>query len=121
VCLSSQAPIAPRGIVALSITPIEEEHHMSKAIIGLALSLAQMSMAMAQTPNTTEKCGLPEWSIAEQRQVVVPCTAPAPTVKANGDKQSCGVPEWSIADQRQTVLPCVNPTAAQSLTPHIGE
>lgn len=94
---------------------------MSKTIIGLALSLAVASGALAQNSSIVEKCGLPQWSIAEQRQVVMPCTAPAADANEKEGKQRCGVPEWSIAEQRQTVLPCVDPTAAQPSAPHIGE
>lgn len=98
---------------------------MSKAIIGLALSLALAlaSEVTAQDSGKGQKCGVPQWSIADQRQVVMPCTAPAATEGRNegGSKQSCGVPVWSIAEQRQTVLPCVDPAATQPSGPHIGE
>lgn len=89
----------------------------STGVVALSVALAA-SPVTAQT-STGQACGPAAWSIADQRYVTVPCTAPIP--KAEGGKAACGVPTWSIADQRHTVLPCTDPSTASERDARIGE
>lgn len=85
----------------------------------VALSAAFAASTVTAQSSTGQSCGPPAWSIADQRHVTVPCTAPTP--KAEPGKAACGVPTWSIADQRHTVLPCTDPSTPSERAAHIGE
>ena len=89
----------------------------STGIVALSVALAA-STATAQN-STGQSCGPSTWSIADQRHVTLPCTAP--TAKADGGKAACGVPTWSIAEQRHTVLPCTDPSPPSERDARIGE
>jgi hypothetical protein len=45
------------------------------------------------------------YSVAEQKNVGIPCTAPTPQ-SADGKTAPCGIVAYSVADQRNVGVPC---------------
>ena len=76
------------------------------ALAVLSASAMWMTSATAQQPAQTP-CGPASYSVAEQRQVGMPCTSP--TAKVDGSSQAgCGPAAYSVAEQRQVGMPCTS-------------
>jgi hypothetical protein len=73
-----------------------------------SLAVLAPTGSQAQTP-APAKCGAVAYSVAEQKYVGVPCTAPAPKVEA-GKPAPCGPVAYSAAEQRYVGVPCTAPT-----------
>lgn len=71
-----------------------------------------MAQTNAQAP---VPCGVSTYSVAEQRNVVMPCTQSSTTTAGKDSGQpACGVSTYSVADQRNVVVPCGSTAASNS-------
>lgn len=83
------------------------------AAVATAAWMTPDHTAMAQTgAQAPTPCGVSTYSVAEQRNVVMPCTGGSSTT-ANKDsgQPGCGVSTYSVADQRNVVVPCSSTAA----------
>jgi hypothetical protein len=72
--------------------------------------------ALAQTgAQAPVPCGVSTYSVAEQRNVVMPCTQSSTTTAGKDSGQpGCGVSTYSVADQRNVVVPCASTATTNS-------
>ena len=75
-----------------------------------ALSIATLSWLAGPAPAKAQApCGVAAYSVADQKYVSVPCTAP--TTKAAEDAAApCGPAAYSVAEQRYVGVPCTAAT-----------
>ena len=82
------------------------------ALFALAATLCgaafSMTSATAQTA-TPAPCGPVTYSVAEQKNVGIPCTPPTPQTEA-GKTAPCGPVAYSVAEQKYVGVPCTPAT-----------
>lgn len=74
------------------------------SLIGLCAGNAITGASHAQP--SAGNCGILTWSPADQKHIVLPCTASTPA----GENATCGITTWSAAEQKHTVTPCTSTT-----------
>ena len=72
----------------------------SITLLASTIIASPQAAAQTQTP-----CGPVAYSVAEQRLVGMPSTAPTPEAEA-GPPAPCGPVAYSVAEQRQVGVPC---------------
>ena len=77
------------------------------ALASFAASIAAgtILVEMPSAARAQSGCGPVAYSVADQKYVGIPCTAPTPKAEA-GKAAPCGPVAYSVAEQRYTGIPC---------------
>jgi hypothetical protein len=82
----------------------------SLVLASVVASLAAAGAILIETPARAQgTCGPAAYSVADQKYVGIPCTAPTPKADA-GQAAPCGPVAYSVADQKYVGVPCTAQT-----------